>query len=75
MKSFTMGTSEMLAEMIEKLPDMYPMELREDDMTALVTALATAVGYVSWDDVPEDVRDHAESLFSSIAETLDIEGI
>ena len=77
MQSFTMGTSEMVSAMFERLPDRYPLELNRDDMVALITALATSVGFVTWDDgeVPDPIRERAESLFSGIAETLGVEGI
>jgi len=79
MQTFTMGTPEMIGAMFSNLPQKYPMELNETDMSAVIWALATAVGFVSWDDREaedaDELRERAESLFSSIAETLGVEGI
>lgn len=75
MTSFTMGTQEMLQEMLGKLPDVYQVSLNRSDMESLVWYLATSVGFISTDEIPEDIQERAEGLFSSIAETLDIEGI
>lgn len=81
--SHTMGTQEMIDAMVAELSDEYPMELNSRDMEALIIALAVAIN----EDVPpcthEDCVDigedcHTEritSLFSSIAETLNIEGV
>lgn len=76
--SFTMGTPEMVRAMIDAnnaSTESYPITLNHGDMEALVWILSTSVGFVSLDDIPEDMRDRAESLFSGIAETLGIEGI
>lgn len=76
MDTYTLGSFEMLGAMAQRLPAKYEMTLNTADMTALLTALATAVGFVSWDDVAGSGRaDQAASLLSSIAETLGIEGI
>lgn len=76
--SFTMGTPEMVRAMIDAnnaSTESYPMVLNHEDMEALIWILSTPAGFVSLDDIPEDMRDRAESLFSGIAETLGIEGI
>lgn len=80
-QAFTMGTPDMVIKMTQALHSEregvrpYRLTLQPDDMSALIFALATAVGYVDWGDAEEGVREQAESLFSGIAETLDIEGI
>lgn len=82
-ESFTTGTPDMVDAMVRRLPEQYPLELNPGDMTAVILALATAVGFVTWEDVDaadesldrDSTRERAESLFSGIAETLGIEGI
>jgi len=75
--SFTMGTPEMVRAMIDanKGNREFYMTANQGDTEALIWILSTSVGFVSLGDIPEDMRDRAESLFSSIAETLGIEGI
>jgi hypothetical protein len=75
MQSFTMGTSEMVNAMVESLPDVYTVSFNKGDMEALVRVLSTVAGFTSLEDMTEEMRDKATSLFSSIAETLHIEGI
>lgn len=76
MKSFTLGTPEMVTAMNEALPnEAYPMTLRPTDMRALITYLSVAVGYVDPQEIPDHIREDAERLFSDIASTLDIEGV
>ena len=72
MESFTMGTEEMVAAVVAALPERYEMTLTPTDMTPLVWALAAQAGFIELDD---DMADQAVSIFSSIAETLGIEGI
>lgn len=76
--SFTNGTPEMVRAMIDAnnaSTESYPMTLNASDMEALISVLATTVGFVSLDDLDDEIRERAESLFSGIAETLGIEGI
>jgi hypothetical protein len=79
----TMGTEDMVKAMIDELPDEYDMKLNKSDMEALIWSLASHVGFVS---VPEcdpegncngdcSPADKVLSLFSGIAETLNIEGV
>jgi hypothetical protein len=78
MVSFTNGTAEMVHAMVEAdKADMesFPMVLNHGDMEALIWVMSTTVGFVSLEDIPEDIRERAESLFTGIAETLGIEGI
>lgn len=73
-----MGVPEMVRAMIDANnadTESFPMVLNHGDMEALIWVLATTVGFVSLDDIDDDVRERAESLFSGIAETLGIEGI
>lgn len=75
---YTLGSPDMLIKLDQAMRatgESYPLNLNADDMAALVFALATAVGYVSWDDAGEEVQERAMSLFSGIAETLGIEGV
>jgi hypothetical protein len=77
-KSFTMGTKEMLSAVLDAHiadGDDYAMRLNVGDLEAVTFALATSVGFVSWDDASVELRDRATSLFSGIAGTLGIEGI
>jgi hypothetical protein len=70
--SYTMGTQEMIEHMVTELPDKYLMELNQSDMETLIWGLGAHVGFVTPDDA---MQDRISSLFSSIAETLEIEGI
>lgn len=70
MKSFTLGSSEMLAAMESALPEKYPMALNPADMAVVIHSLAE-IG--QWQDGV--MADAALSLLSDIATTLGIEGI
>ncbi|WP_189055298.1 hypothetical protein [Longimycelium tulufanense] len=72
-----MGTRVMVNAMLEKLiegGESYDTSLSPRDMGALLVALSTAVGFVGWNDFDPEYQDRAEDLFSSIAETLGVEG-
>lgn len=76
MESFTLGSYEMVQEMVRRLSlEKYDLSLNKTDMTALIWFLAPSIGLVGWDLIEESERETAEGLFSSIAETLGVGGI
>lgn len=78
-----MGAEDMVTAMITELPDEYHMTLNPSDMEALIWSLASHVGFVTVPECEDADRcngdcspsDKVVSLFSGIAETLNIEGI
>lgn len=72
MESYTMGTASMIAAMLRALPEHYEMSLNRSDMATVIEALSIGAGF--WQPTDEDF-DRMTSLFSSIAETLGVEGI
>lgn len=70
--TYTLGTSEMVDHMIRELPDQYTMSLNPEDMRVLIMVLGAQAGFFY---ISEDMQARAVDIFSSIAETLGIEGI